>query len=253
MKSKSVAFSATIQITVVNFNRSSFNLISIFEKKNNFMNKFFLCCVSFFCLFNLSSQSDLQNKKNNDAFIDKIHNRQSCASLTKNEKALNRRKQWPYFYGPLWSSYGADISAFRSFHYILENATTENNLVDLGFGIGANVLYGKGRVNFVISGEFNLGKNSMLSRGAIGARAHFLKYKPSLTIGTGIYLKNWETDIYVYTSYDAEIAGYQPLTDWLDLRGSLTIAYIAPNIDFNPIRNVLFFPKVGLYFHSFYY
>lgn len=217
------------------------------------MNKFFLCCVSFFCLFNLSSQSDLQNKKNNDAFIDKIHNRQSCASLTKNEKALNRRKQWPYFYGPLWSSYGADISAFRSFHYILENAITENNLVDLGFGIGANVLYGKGRVNFVISGEFNLGKNSVLCRGAIGARAHFLKYKPSLTIGTGMYLKNWETDIYLYTSYDAEITGYQPLTDWLDLRGSLTIAYIAPNIDFNPIRNVLFFPKVGLYFHSFYY
>ncbi len=222
-----------------------------FEKINK-MKKYLILFVAYFCLSNLYGQFDIKNEKN--AFIvKKIHQRPSSASLSKNQLASRNKKQWPYFYGPLWSSYGGDISAFRSFHYVLENATTENNLVDLGMGIGANVLYGKGRVNFVISGEFNLGKNSMLSRGAIGARAHFLKYKPSFTFGTGIYLKNWETDIYVYTSYDAEIAGYQPLTDWLDFRGSLTIAYIAPNIDFNPIRNVLFFPKVGLYFHSFYY
>jgi hypothetical protein len=219
-----------------------------FEKINK-MKKHLILFVAYFCLSNLYGQFDIKNEKN--AFIvKKIHKRPSSASLSKNQLSFRNKKQWPYFYGPMWSSYGADISAFRSFHYILENATTENNLVDLGMGIGANVLYGKGRVNFVISGEFNLGINSVLTRGAIGARAHFLKYKPSLTIGTGIYLKSWQTDQYAYTNFDAEIAGYQPLTDWLDLRGSLTIAYIAPNIDFNPIRNVLFFPKVGLYFHS---
>jgi len=216
------------------------------------MKKYLVLFVAYFCLSNLFSQFDIKNEKN-ASIIKKLHKRPSSASLLKNQLSFRNKKQWPYFYGPMWSSYGADISAFRSYHYILENATTENNLVDFGMGIGANVLYGKGRINFLVSGELNLGINSGLIRAAIGARAHFLKYKPSLNIGTGIYVKNWQSDDYSHINLDAEISGYQPLTDWLDLRGSFIVAYIVPDINFNPIRNVLLFPKVGLYFHSFYY